>query len=446
MKKLPIIAAALFTVLTLLTILPSAALAAFVSGSTGADGALAPSSNYVVPALGHDDGVYNFTTVTIPSGVTVTFQKNANNSPITVLATGDVTISGTINVNGASATNSLPGSGGPGGFDGGIGGYVNTLGFRGQGPGGGGGGLTLWLGGSGGGGGFGAAGGAGNLCAIRHDGATGQNCVSPGNGGGGDSYGNAGLIPLIGGSGGGGGAGVSTVISGPGGGGGGAILIASSGTIRIDGAIAANGGSGNYAGYFSANNCYNYNGGGGGSGGAIRLVANVITGEGPVTATGGSSLYYNSYPGVWVMTYTGGTGGAGRIRLEAWQMTRVANTNPTYTVPSQYPALLYPTKIPSLAITQVNGINTPAVTLGAFRAPDVILPFNTPSPVTVTVTAHNIPSPSGKTVTVRARPESGSNIISATGTLSGDDSSSSVQVQLAVSSGTSYVLSASVNY
>lgn len=50
---------------------------AFSSGSTGSLGALAPASNttVVLPA----DGILNYTTVTIPAGVTVTFQRNAAN-------------------------------------------------------------------------------------------------------------------------------------------------------------------------------------------------------------------------------------------------------------------------------------------------------------------------------------------------------------------------------
>src|SRR2546428_12637891 len=62
----------------------------FSSGSTGADGALAPTGNTTVPLP--PDGVLNFTTVNIPAGVTVTFAKNAANTPVTMLATGDVTI------------------------------------------------------------------------------------------------------------------------------------------------------------------------------------------------------------------------------------------------------------------------------------------------------------------------------------------------------------------
>src|SRR5437870_2733465 len=72
----------------------------FSSGSNSSLGAFNPTSNTTVtlPA----DGVLNYTTINIPLGVTVTFTPNAANTPVTMLATGDVTIAGTIRVNGAS--------------------------------------------------------------------------------------------------------------------------------------------------------------------------------------------------------------------------------------------------------------------------------------------------------------------------------------------------------
>src|SRR5581483_11153889 len=73
----------------------------FNSGSTGALGALNPSSNTTVVLP--PDGVLNYTTVMIPAGVTVTFQPNSSNTPVTLLAQGDVTISGSINVSGNNA-------------------------------------------------------------------------------------------------------------------------------------------------------------------------------------------------------------------------------------------------------------------------------------------------------------------------------------------------------
>ena len=123
----------------------------FSSGSTGSLGALAPVSNttVILPA----DGILHYTTVTIPSGVTVTFQRNAANTPVTLLATGDVLITRILNLDGATGTgyaSSGPtvyagGLGGPGGYQGGQSGArgpTNNAGSAGQGPGGGAGSLT----------------------------------------------------------------------------------------------------------------------------------------------------------------------------------------------------------------------------------------------------------------------------------------------------------------
>src|SRR5207249_1058049 len=81
-------------VLLLLWTFPLYAQTTFSSGSNGSLGAFNPTSNTTVtlPA----DGVLNYTTINIPSDVTVTFTPNATNTPVTMLATGDVTISGTI--------------------------------------------------------------------------------------------------------------------------------------------------------------------------------------------------------------------------------------------------------------------------------------------------------------------------------------------------------------
>jgi hypothetical protein len=63
---------------------------AFDSGSTGVNGAFVPTVN--TERQLPPDGVFNFTNVNIPAGVTVTFAKNATNTPVTILASGDVTI------------------------------------------------------------------------------------------------------------------------------------------------------------------------------------------------------------------------------------------------------------------------------------------------------------------------------------------------------------------
>ena len=95
----------------------------FSSGSTGADGAFNPASNVTVTVP--DSGVFNYTTYNIPSGVTVTYERNPiADKPMTILVQGAVTIAGTINVEGKGGNpNGFGGKGGPGGFSGGAGGY-----------------------------------------------------------------------------------------------------------------------------------------------------------------------------------------------------------------------------------------------------------------------------------------------------------------------------------
>src|SRR5262249_51059721 len=116
----------------------------FNSGSTGADGAFSPTANTSVAIP--PSGIFNLTTINIPVGVTVSFTRNATNTPVTLLASGNVTIAGVIDISGSPGGNVIHstflgdngGAPGPGGFPGGNGanGIVSTLGGRGGGPGG----------------------------------------------------------------------------------------------------------------------------------------------------------------------------------------------------------------------------------------------------------------------------------------------------------------------
>jgi len=382
--------------------------ATFVSGSTEADGPLILSNppqqsqlpqNSIINGSAVEiplpaSGIFNFTTVNIPSGVTVTFKKNASNTPVHILTTGDATIAGTINVNGESTTSSTgtaAGKGGTGGYNGGNAGASGMPGGKGLGPGGGA-GAPVASNNTGGGGGFGTPG-------------------SPGYGGGagGSVYGNAKIIPLIGGSGGGG---VGNYGYG-GGGGGGAILIASSTTINITGSITANGGNG-------------YNTAGGGSGGAVKLQANIIIGNGSIPARGGSSGY---------------GGGTGRIRIEAYTNNRTSDTDPPYTFGT--PESIFVGNAPALTITSIGGTNVPSSPTGAYATPDITLPSATSNPVTVAVSGANIPV--GTAVMVRAVPQYGSETMSSS-TLSGTLQSSTATVNVDISTTYSNVLSAEATY
>src|SRR6266404_5987633 len=89
------------------------ALAQFSSGSTGADGPLNVTSNMTLnlPA----NGIFNLTTINVASGATLTFNRNVLNTPVYLLATSNVTITGTIDVSGKTVTFGKGGEGGPGG-------------------------------------------------------------------------------------------------------------------------------------------------------------------------------------------------------------------------------------------------------------------------------------------------------------------------------------------
>jgi hypothetical protein len=403
-------------------LIPCISQAEFSSGSNEADGAFEPTANIAVQIP--ESGILNYTTVTIPSGVTVTFKKNAQNTPVTILAKGNVNIDGTVSVNGFSGNYIIPGAGGPGGFGGGQGGPAFQAGTRGEGPGGAGGGGPCVSNNayavSGGGGGFATAG----------NGVNNYGSCFPQYSVGGISYGNEKILPAIGGSGGGGGGGNNTWVGGAGGGGGGAIIIASSGIITVNGSISANGG---YGATPSAGQS-NFSAGGGGSGGSIRLIANTISGNGSITANGGGG-------GNASASSTGGNGSSGRIRLEASNILRTAATSPPMAI--GYPYAVVPPNMPTLTITSIGGMTVSGVPSGAFGTPDVMLPFNTKNPITIVVTGTNIPS--GTLVTLNANPSEGT-ITSTSGALAGTDTSNNVSLSLNISTAYPSIITASVTY
>lgn len=381
----------------------STAAYAYTSGSTGADGPFSPTANTVVTLP--SNGVLNYTTINIPSGVTVTFQKNAANTPVYLLATGNVTIDGTISVNGGNATTTDTGKGGPGGFDGAYGGGYLTTGGKGLGPGGGNPGRNVGNeGGGAGGGGFGFNGNNGTA----------------GNWGiGGSFYGNVKLLPIIGGSGGGGGGGRNDRDGKPGSGGAGAIVIASSGTITVNGSITANGGS-----------CaWDWPGGGGGSGGAIKLAATTVAGNGSISAVYGTG-------GNW-----GGNGGLGRIRIEAENNYRTVSTNPAYSY--GLPGNIFVSNTPSLTITSIGGTAPPASPTANYNQPDILLPSTTTNPVTINLSAANIPV--ATTVKVWIIPQYGDGTSVNTG-LTGTDQSSTGTANVNLSTTYSNIVTAEATF
>lgn len=419
MRKVSTIRFAVTALVFLLALMPTVAMATFDSGSTGVDGALVVEPGTVELQL-PPDGVFNYTTVLVKSGAILKFRKNEKNTPVTILAQGDVLIQGTIDVNGLNGAATTPGAGGPGGFSGAASVGMWENGRNGEGPGGGtGGGKTTStngssFGGHAGGAGYALAGGAANGNVYGASGA------------GGTAYGSERLLPLVGGSGGGSGGGNTNYAGYAGGGGGGALLIASSTSISVTGGITANGGA-------SSGNT-NAGAGGGGSGGCIRLIANTISGTGSLQARGGVGGYGYS-------AGKGGDGSIGRIRLEASTLTGSLSCTPAASIGTV--TAINPPAMPSLSIVSVGGVAVPSLTSGSFSSPDITLPFSTQNPVSVVVSAANVPV--GTQVTVTAHAASGASS-SASALLSGSEVSSTASVDLNLFTAYPSVLTASVTF
>jgi hypothetical protein len=245
-------------------------------------------------------------------------------------------------------TGSDTGQGGPPGLEGTA--TVNGAQSSSTGLGGGGGAQQSSNGTGGGGASFGVAGEAGRLS---------QGSTS-GGGAVGLVYGNANLVPLVGGSGGGGGSGRGAFngLAGGGGGGGGALVLASRTTITVTatGAILGNGGQGSCT--------LNADGeGGGGSGGALLLETPSLSlaSGGTIAATGapiaprGSSNQYQ------------GAGGDGRIRVDAPTLTLAgSSTTETSFMSATSPAVgFFGSSVPSVSVS------APASGTGT-----VVVPFN----------------------------------------------------------------------
>lgn len=404
------------------TLLPMPALA-FDSGSTGADGAFNPAVNTQLELP--PDGVFNFTSVHIPKAVTVTFKKNARNTPVYWLVSGDVLIEGTINLDATAGTatgsagdghlgdDSLPGEGGPGGFDGGRGGTASgvsgeegTYGQSGHGPGG------------------------GQVCQNGYGESatfvdTNSSCTplgtytkAP--------YGSPALFPLIGGSGGSGGRGGTFLNGSGGGGGGGAILIASSQTVTI--ATPFQDGGKSFTGQIYARGGHHGDlegdgkgkAGGHGTGGGIRIVATTIAGNGTIDARGSYGHY------------------SGRIRMEAENLSRSGGNYGHYSFAE--PGPLFLTNRPTLRITHVAGIAAPDTPTGNA---DISLASTTTNPVTVVFEAVNVPL--GNTVALTVLPASGERITTASTALDGTEALSSATASVELPDGPS-VLMATVTY
>ncbi|MBM4361852.1 MAG: hypothetical protein FJ104_04170 [Deltaproteobacteria bacterium] len=105
------------TLLAALAVSPSALALTVDLGSDGSDGALNVTSNTTLPLP--PDGIFHFTTVNIAAGATLKFSHPGPLHPgVVILATGDVTINGTIDLKGGAPTQGVAGTAGPGGSPG----------------------------------------------------------------------------------------------------------------------------------------------------------------------------------------------------------------------------------------------------------------------------------------------------------------------------------------
>ncbi len=362
----------------------SASAAIIVPGADGSDNELNITADTVIDlglaptgvwdAPGNGNGIYDptkwavvfkYSSVNVAAGATLTFKNNASRAPVVWLVNGNVTIAGTVSLNGQNGVEapylSEPG---PGGFRGGMKDFSAQV-TAGAGFGVGGGGHSVNPVGYyplGGGGSYGSLGSSGSA-----------------------AYGNPSLIPLVGGAG-GGGAKLDS-ISNSGGAGGGALLIASSGNISIGGSVSVNGGYGQD---------HPLARGGSGSGGGIRLIADVFSGSGLLQAVGGS---------------TTSSGGNGRIRIERVTNSATIVPAPDPSVVDLAPnatALIWPpTGAPEVRVVSVGGTNVPADPKAGFGTigADVALPAATTT--TVIVETKNVEAES--TVKIRATPRSNAN-------------------------------------
>ena len=272
--------------------------------------------------------VFKYSNVTIANGATVTFSNHYGYPPVVWLVQTNVTINGTVSVNGNNGTNTAPAQyrltePGPGGFRGGA--LNPAIGFGdGLGPGGG---------------------------------------VSTGNGGAPgtyqSSYGNPQILPLIGGSGESNFRDTNTAVYSSGGSGAGVILIAAAGTISVNGQITATPG----VDTGDANSAS-------GAGGGIRVVASQITGTGAITATPQGRI---------------------RIEANAISSQLTVTPNVALVPPGPTPVIFPPASAPTVTILSVGGQSAPAdPAANVISAPDIGLGTNRPT--TVVLQTQNFPT------------------------------------------------------
>jgi hypothetical protein len=326
----------LLTCLSLLVLAAASATAqpVFSADDYDCSASLTVTTNTTLPLP--SDGIVCFATFVLEAGATLSFTRNAANTPVYLLATGEIRIDGVIAMAGERGLSTNGALGGPGGFTGGNAGYDDREApSAGRGPGGG---LpdigeTYWAG--------------------RGVFGSGPSWISSIDG---QIYGSPLLIPLIGGSGGGGR--LNPESYGGGGGGGGAILLASNTRIEITGSINVRGGY--------DDRYYN-----GGSGGAVRVVAPSVAGNGSLAAGPyGNNLRY---------------GGQGRTRVDLLDDSEMNLVSEGVHTVGTFLSI-FPENLARLYITHAAGTDIAPGTRGPVT---ILLPAGAASEQTVTLAAEN---------------------------------------------------------
>jgi len=298
------------------------------------DTRLAATTNWYLASPASGDGIYDpvkrvvvykYTSVNIPTNVTMSFIANETSAPIVWLVDGDVTINGTLNLSASGST------AGAGGF---VARPVNR---------------NTMVGGSGYGGGTGI-----EVEARHHEES------SSGSLGDARAYGNATLIPLYGGSNGG-----ARSFSGSPGGGGGAILIAATGSITLEGSITAKGvGSGGFSDKVP------------GSGGAVRLVSEKLSGSGTIDVRGTN------------VSGKGRIRLEAKTDISFFDVYfSTAGPRVSKAVADDRPVTVQPDTFPSCTILSVDSAQAPTDPLASLTTPDIQVPTSTN--VTVEIEVRN---------------------------------------------------------
>jgi hypothetical protein len=222
----------------------------------GVDGATGIYYRLATQSDGSTIGIFSFQSFTLAVNAEL---QVVGNSPLVILASGDIDIEGGIDVSGTC----MPGTTVAGGGLGGAAGMPGANPGKGTMGGGGAGGSPVGGFGGGGGGGYGDVGGAGGPSSV----------AATSGGAAGKLFGDLTAVDFIlsGGGGGGGGGGLVVGTSSVGGSGGGAIQIASNGMITLGAGALLNAGGCHGSGGTAAG------GGGGGAGGTILIEGRTIT-------------------------------------------------------------------------------------------------------------------------------------------------------------------------